>query len=86
MNLLEIMKDKKDIMIENLQNDLREKEEAYERSLREKQLQLEKAEEKLAEAMRVNRKLAKRLKEVLQELEQERNKTLVQKIIGKRHC
>ena len=80
MNLMEIMKDEKDIMIENLKNDLQEKEEAYEKSLREKQLQLENTEEKLTEVMQTNRNLARRLKEVLEELEQERSKSLVQRI------
>ena len=80
MNLMEIMKDEKDIMIENLKNDLQEKEEAYEKSLREKQLQLEKTEEKLTEVLQANRNLARRLKVVLRDVEQERNKTLIQRI------
>ena len=83
MNLLEIMKDEKDVTIEMLKNDLREKEEAYEKSLREKQLQLEKVEEKLAEAMQANRNLARRLKEILQELEEERKKNLFWRVRSK---
>lgn len=78
MNLMEIMKDEKDLKIELL-----EKVKVYEKTLQEKQRQLEKTEEKLAEVVQANWSLARRLKVVLKELEEERNKTLLQRIWGK---
>lgn len=82
MNLFEMMKDEKEIAIENLKNELREKDEAYEKLLQQRNRQKEMLESKLSEEIKRNSYLGRRIRQLEKELEEEKNKSIWKKIIG----
>ena len=80
MNLFEMMKDEKEIAIENLKNELREKDEAYEKLLQQRNRQKEMLESKLSEEIKRNTHLGRRIRQLEKELEEEKNKSFFIKI------
>ena len=82
MNLFEMMKDDKEIAIENLKNELRKKDEAYEKLLQQRNRQKEMLESKLSEEIKRNSYLGRRIRQLEKELEEEKNKSIWKKIIG----
>ena len=82
MNLFEMMKDEKEIAIENLKNELRKKDEAYEKLLQQRNRQKEMLESKLSEEIKRNSYLGRRIRQLEKELEEEKNKSIWKKIIG----
>ena len=82
MNLFEMMKDEKEIAIENLKNELRKKDEAYEKLLQQRNRQKEMLESKLSEEIKRNSYLSRRIRQLEKELEEEQNKSIWKKIIG----
>ena len=81
MNLFEMMKDEKEIAIENLKNELRKKDEAYEKLLQQRNRQKEMLESKLSEEIKRNTHLGRRIRQLEKELEEEKNKSIWKKII-----
>ena len=82
MNLFEMMKDEKEIAIENLKNELRKKDEEYEKLLQQRNRQKEMLESKLAEEIKRNSYLSKRIRQLEKELAEDKNKSIWKKIIG----
>ena len=82
MNLFEMMKDEKEIAIENLKNELRKKDEAYEKLLQQRNRQKEMLESKLSEEIKRNSYLGRRIRQLETELEEEKNTSIWKKIIG----
>ena len=80
MNLFEMMKDEKEIAIENLKNELRKKDEAYEKLLQQRNRQKEMLESKLSEEIKRNSYLGRRIRQLEKELEEEKNKSFFIKI------
>ena len=81
MNLFEMMKDEKEIAIENLKNELRKKDEAYEKLLQQRNRQKEMLESKLSEEIKRNSYLGRRIRQLEKELEEEKSKSIWKKII-----
>ena len=80
MNLFEMMKDEKEIAIENLKNELKKKDEAYEKLLQQRNRQKEMLESKLSEEIKRNSYLGRRIRQLEKELEEEKNKSFFIKI------
>ena len=71
-----------DNTIENLKNELRKKDEAYEKLLQQRNRQKEMLESKLSEEIKRNSYLSRRIRQLEKELEEEQNKSIWKKIIG----